>query len=101
MLICQVASCFHFRRKAGWLNTALYLMCYVPTKVLQWLVWAYVCNPLSRKLDTNWSSEMHAFHRRMKVRKDDGADRLVKFYLYVFSLSKLIMFYKRENSQYT
>lgn len=35
ILIYQVASCF---RKAGLLNTALYLKCCVPTKVLQWLV---------------------------------------------------------------
>lgn len=93
-----------FRRKAGWLNTALYLKCCAVCLQRYYSGsferTAAIPFPVSLTR-TGLPRCIPAFHRRMIVRKDDGADRLVKFYLSVFSLSKLIMFSKRQNNQYT
>ena len=95
---------FHrFRKSAGWLNTALYLKACSVSLMRAYAGSWVVTDPTSHPVSLNRSGLprcIPAFHRRVIREKSERADLLVRFYLSLFSISRLILVVKRESYRF-
>lgn len=90
-------------RKAGWLSTALYLKC-CAVALMRVRAGSFDKHmPLPHPISLTRGGlprVIPAFHRRLIRMGGDRGDRLVRFYLSVFSLGKLVVVAKRNDYQY-
>lgn len=91
------------RKKCGWLSLALYL------KASAVCLQRYYADSFDKHealpfpvslTRTGLPRSIPSFHRKCISMKGDRGDRIVKFYLSIFSLSKLILVGKKMNYQY-
>lgn len=92
------------KRKMGWLGTALYIKsCGVALQRYYGNSEKTIHLPLPFPVSLNRSGIprcIPSFHRKMISRRDETADQLVRFYLSMFSLSKLILVRKKGRFGY-
>lgn len=72
-----------------------------PTTVWYSKTWSTSCDGITYSFRPTPDHSSFSYHRRIIFRKDDRADRLVRWYLSWFSLSKVIQFSKsfsKENN---
>lgn len=83
----------------GWLNLALYL------KAASVCLMRFYGGEFHRHEAVSLTRSgiprcIPPFHRKMLMARDEKADKLVKFYLSIFSLSKLILVKKRDRLRF-
>lgn len=99
-----VRCLLRFKKKAGWLSTGLYLKSSNVSLIRYYAQSFHKHSPLPYPLSltrTGIPGCIPSFQFRLIARRDERADKLVKFYLFLFAIYKLILVVKKTDYQYS